>query len=124
MLNEIYHNLYTKDQTIDFYTHSRMLFCLVCNEIREIDLMISTANSLTQFMKRNSVFFKFEKKTLRFISRELRTLEQKTIQERVKKFEKLKTDFDRIFESTYERKVLNYFDYNNWIDVQISRCYI
>lgn len=75
-------------------------------------------------MKRNSVFFKFEKKTLRFISRELRTLEQKTIQERVKKFEKLKTDFDRIFESTYERKVLNYFDYNNWIDVQISRCYI
>jgi hypothetical protein len=124
ILNEIYHNLYTKDQNIDFYTHSRLLFCLVCHEIKEIDLMISTANSLTQFMKRNSVFFRFEKKILRFVIRELPTIEEKTTQERVKKFQKLRTDFDRIFESTYEQKVLNYFDYNNWIDVQISRCYI
>jgi hypothetical protein len=83
--------------------------------------MISTANSVTEFMKRNAVFFKFEKKILRFIIRELPTIHEKSKQERVKKFEKLRAELESIFESDYERKVLNYFDYNHWIDTKMER---
>jgi hypothetical protein len=122
IFNEIYHKLYTKDYTIDFYTHSRILYSLTCYEIGEIDLMVSTANSVTEFIKRNSLFFKFEKKILRFIIRELPTIQEKSVYERVKKFDKLKTDFDGLFESVYERKVLNYFDYYSWIDKEKKAC--
>ena len=121
IFNEIYQKFYTKDYTVDFYTHSRILYALTCFEIGEIDLMISTANSVTEFMKRNAVFFKFEKKILRFIIRELPTIQEKSQQERLKKFEKLRTDLDGIFESGYERKVLNYFDYYHWIDAKTKR---
>ncbi len=122
IFNEIYHKLYTKDYTIDFYTHSRILYSLTCYEIGEIDLMVSTANSVTEFIKRNSLFFKFEKKILRFIIRELPSIQEKPVYERVKKFDKLKTDFDGLFESVYERKVLNYFDYYSWIDKEKKAC--
>ncbi len=121
IFNEIYQKFYTKDYTVDFYIHSRILFALTCFEIGELDLMISTANSVTEFMKRNTVFFRFEKKTLRFILRDLPTIQEKSKQERVKKFEKLRAELNSIFESGFERKVLNYFDYNHWIDVQIAR---
>jgi hypothetical protein len=123
IFNEIYQKFYTKDYTVDFYTHSRILYALTCFEIGEIDLMISTANSVTEFMKRNAVFFKFEKKILRFIIRELPVIHEKSKQERVKKFEKLRTDLDGIFESGYERKVLNYFDYYYWIEAKTERSF-
>jgi translation elongation factor EF-Ts len=83
--------------------------------------MISTVNSVTEFMKRNTVFFRFEKKILRFIIRELTTFQQKSKQEREKNFEKFRMDLDGIFESNYERKVLNYFDYYHWIDTKTER---
>ena len=85
--------------------------------------MISTANSVTEFMKRNAVFFSFEKKILRFILRELPTIQEKSKPERIKKFEKLRAELDSIFESGYERKVLNYFDYYYWIDAKTERSF-
>jgi tetratricopeptide (TPR) repeat protein len=121
IFNEIYQKFYTKDYTVDFYTHSRIIYSLTCYEIEEFDLMVSTANSVTEFLKRNSVFFRFEKKFLRFIITELATIQEKSKQERIKKFEKLRMDLDGIFESSYERKVLNYFDYYQWIDTQLAR---
>jgi hypothetical protein len=123
IFNEIYQKFYTKDYTVDFYTHSRILYCLTCFEIGEIDLMISTANSVTEFMKRNAVFFSFEKKILRFILRELPTIQEKSKQERIKKIEKLRAELESIFESDYERKVLNYFDYYHWIDTKMERSF-
>jgi hypothetical protein len=123
IFNEIYQKFYTKDYTVDFYTHSRILYCLTCFEIGEIDLMISTANSVTEFMKRNAVFFSFEKKILRFILRELPTIQEKSKQERIKKIEKLRAELESIFESDYERKVLNYFDYYYWIDAKTERSF-
>ena len=121
IFNEIYQKFYTKDYTVDFYIHSRILYALTCFEIGQIDLMISTVNSVTEFMKRNTVFFRFEKKILRFIIRELTTFQQKSKQERKKNFEKFRMDLDGIFESNYERKVLNYFDYYHWIDTITER---
>jgi tetratricopeptide (TPR) repeat protein len=123
IFNEIYQKFYTKDYTVDFYSHSRIIYALTCFEIGEIDLMISTANSVTEFMKRNAVFFSFEKKILRFILRELPTIQEKSKPERIKKFEKLRAELDSIFESGYERKVLNYFDYYHWIDAKTERSF-
>jgi len=74
-------------------------------------------------MKRNGILFKFEKKMIRFIINELPILLEKPIEARRKKMEKLKMDITTIFESSYERKVLNYFDYFHWIDTQIERSY-
>jgi len=123
VLNEMYQNFYSKDYTIDFNSHSRFLYCFVCFELGEYDLLISTAKSIADFMKRNGILFKFEKKMIRFIINELPILLEKPIEARRKKMEKLKMDITTIFESSYERKVLNYFDYFHWIDTQIERSY-
>jgi hypothetical protein len=121
LLNDAYQKYYTKDQTIDFHTHSRLLYCLVCFEIGELDLMVSTAKSLSEFMKRNDVYYKFEKRIISFISRDLLTLANKANVDRAASFEKLKADIQLIFKSEYERKVVNYFDYLFWIDNKLHQ---
>jgi len=120
-LNDIYQKFYTKDQTIDFHTNSRLLYCLVCFEIGELDLMISTARSISEFMKRNGVYYKFERRIIEFISRDLLTLANKSNSEKASCFEILKVDVQKIFMSKYEIKVLNYFDYLFWIDSKLEQ---
>lgn len=120
LLNEIYQNLNVKGTSVDFYTHSRLLFCLTCYEIDEKDLMISVAKSVAEFMKRNNIYYKFEKRIINFIVKELPFLEIRKNKASVDNFEKLKSDFDIIFRSEYELKVLNYFDYYSWIYQKIE----
>jgi len=120
LLNYIYHNLYTKAHTIDFYTHSRLLFCLTCYEFEEYDLMITVVKSLTEFMKRNKSYHKFEKCIIKFILKELPNMRKESNGAKVIKFQKLKFEINSIFKSQYERKVLVYFDYNFWIENNIQ----
>jgi tetratricopeptide (TPR) repeat protein len=121
ILNEMYQNFYSKDYTIDFNTHSRFLYCLVCYELGEYELLRSTAKSIKDFMERNGILFKFEKRMIRFIMNDLPILLEKPVETRRKKIEKLKSDITLILESNYEKKVLNYFDYYFWIDSQAVR---
>jgi hypothetical protein len=120
ILNEMYQQFYSKDYTIDFNTHSRFLYCLVCYELGEYELLRSTAQSVSDFMKRNGILFQFEKKMIRFIINDLPELWEKPLEIKRKKMEKLKSDITHIFESSYEKKVLNYFDYYHWIDMQLA----
>jgi hypothetical protein len=121
LFNEIYQHLSTKDYTVDFYTHSRLLYCLCCYETGEIELMQSTAKSLAEFMKRNKIYFRFEQILLSFIRRELPALKRKSDKQCLSKLLELKTAIEKIFESSFERKVLNYFDYPAWIELKIER---
>ncbi|MEY4595539.1 MAG: hypothetical protein RIQ47_1949 [Bacteroidota bacterium] len=121
LLNEIYQHHYTRDQTIDFHTHSRLLLCLTCYETGDWDLMVSIAKALVEFMKRNAVYYKFEQRIIRFITKELSTVAEKSKIVQEAYFKKLKTDLQLIFKSIYERKVINYFDYIFWIDNKLEQ---
>jgi hypothetical protein len=117
--NEIYQNLNVKGHTIDFYVHSRLLFCLCCFELREFELMIYSAKATNEFVKRNRVMYGFEKRMLKFLIREI----PKAIGDKKDKlliFKKLSADLATVFGSEYERSVLNYFDYENWINDKIK----
>jgi hypothetical protein len=94
---------------------------LVCYELGEFELLRSTAKSIKDFLERNGILFKFEKRMIRFIMNDLPILLEKPVETRRKKIEKLKSDITLIFESNYEKKVLNYFDYYFWIDSQAVR---
>lgn len=117
--NEIYQNLNVKGHTLDFYVHSRLLFCLCCFELREFELMIYSAKATNEFVKRNKVMYGFEKRMLKFIIREI----PKTVGNKKDKLlilRKLSADLVIIFQSEYERSVLNYFDYEKWINEKIK----
>ncbi len=116
--NEIYQNLNVKGHTIDFYVHSRLLFCLCCFELREFELMIYSAKATNEFVKRNKVMYDFEKRMLKFMIIDLpKSAVNKTLG--IKNFEKLRNDLDIIFKSEYEKSVINYFDYESWIEKKI-----
>ena len=121
ILNEMYQNYYSKDYTTDFNLHARFLFCFICFELGEKELLKSTALSIADFMKRNRIVFKFEKKMIRFIRYDLTDFQNKSFEVRQKKLKSLKSEITTIFESKYERKVLNYFDYFYWIDSLSTR---
>jgi hypothetical protein len=117
--NEIYQNLNVKGHTFDFYVHSRFLFYLCCFELREFELMIYSAKATNEFVKRNKVMYDFEKRMLKFFIREI----PKAIGNKKDKlliFKKLSADLAIIFQSEYERSVLNYFDYEKWINEKIK----
>ncbi len=117
--NEIYQNLNVKGHTLDFYVHSRLLFCLCCFELREFELMIYSAKATNEFVKRNKLMYEFEKRMLKFITREI----PKAIGNKKDKlliFRKLSADLAIVFQSEYERSVLNYFDYEKWINDKIK----
>lgn len=117
--NEIYQNLNVKGHTLDFYVHSRLLFCLCCFELREFELMIYSAKATNEFVKRNKLMYEFEKRMLKFNIREI----PKAIGNKKDKlliFRKLSADLATVFESEYERSVLNYFDYEKWINDKIK----
>ena len=117
--NEIYQNLNVKGHTFDFYVHSRLLFCLCCFELREFELMIYSAKATNEFVKRNKVMYDFEKRMLKFLIREI----PKAIGNKKDKlliFKKLSADLAIVFQSEYERSVLNYFDYEKWINEKIK----
>jgi hypothetical protein len=118
--NEIYQNLNVKGHTFDFYVHSRLLFCLCCFELREFELMIYSAKATNEFVKRNKVMYDFEKRMLKFLIREI----PKAIGNKKDKlliFKKLSADLVIVFQSEYERSVLNYFDYEKWINEKIKK---
>jgi hypothetical protein len=106
--------------TRDFYTHSRILFCIACFENQETDLMRYSAKSSEEYMKRNQIFYLFEKRFLGFIIRDLFRFEIMKNSQKLEKLEQLKTDLNQIFESPYERTVLNYFDYLYWIKLKTA----
>jgi hypothetical protein len=117
--NEIYQNLNVKGHTLDFYVHSRLLFCLCCFELREFELMIYSAKATNEFVKRNKLMYEFEKRMLKFIIRKI----PKTIGDKKDKlliFKKLSADLAIVFQSEFERSVLNYFDYEKWINDKIK----
>ena len=116
LLNEIYQNLNISGHTLDFYTQSRILFCLTCFEIGETELMVNTAKSAAEFLRRNKIFYQFEKRIISFISKDLATLRFKSVDLQKEKFRKLYAELNLIFESIFERKVLNYFNYLNWLE--------
>lgn len=121
VINEVYQIHYVKDRSVDFHTHSRLLYCLICKELGETDLMISTAKALSGFMKRKAIFYIFEQRILRFIISELPTLHDKSGHTKATVFNKLKKDVLHIFKSEHEKKVLNYFDYAYWIESELER---
>jgi hypothetical protein len=107
--------------TRDFYTHSRILFCIACFENQEIDLMRYSAKSSEEYMKRNQIFYLFEKRFLGFIIRDLFRFETMKSTRKLEKLRQLKIDLEQIFESPYERTVLNYFDYFFWVDLKLKQ---
>jgi hypothetical protein len=119
LLNEIYQNLNVSGHTLDFYTHSRILFCLACFEIGETDLMVNTAKSAAEFLRRNKIFFRFEKRMISFITRDLSSKDSQKKSNEIDKFLKLQADLNLIFKSGYEANVLNYFDYVSWLSEKI-----
>ena len=121
ILHEIYQNQPVKGQAIDFYVHSRLLYCLTCFELNQVDLMISAAKSVAEFMKRNLVYFNFEKRIINFIVKDLPFFQSKSPEVKMKKFQKLKSEFDLIFDSPYEAQVLKYFNYYLWIENKIAQ---
>lgn len=120
VLNDIYQNLNVAGHTRDFYTHSRILFCLSCFENSETDLMRYSAKSAEEYMKRNEIFYRFEKRFLGFISGDLFRFETMKNLQKVKKLEQLASDLNQIFESPFERTVLNYFDYPHWVHLKME----
>jgi hypothetical protein len=116
--NEIYQHLNIKGHTLDFYFHSRLLFCICCFELSEIELMINSAKSTFEFVKRNKLLYGFEKRILKFLINELpKTLQDKSLKLRL--FKKLSSELEIIFKSEYEKSVINYFDYKLWVDEKI-----
>ena len=118
VLNDIYQNLNVPGHNRDFYTHSRILFCLSCYENNETDLMRYAAKSAEEYMKRNQVLYKFEKRFTAFIVRDLFRFDTMKSFQKLQKLEQLNADLIQIFESPYERSVLNYFDYPYWIKLK------
>jgi hypothetical protein len=121
VLNDIYQNLNVAGHTRDFYTHSRILFCLSCFENNETDLMRYSAKSAEEYMKRNSLLYRFEKRIIGFIVRDLYCFETMKNMQKLKKLKQLNADLIEIFESPYERTVLNYFDYSFWVDLKLKQ---
>jgi hypothetical protein len=121
VLNDIYQNLNVAGHTRDFYTHSRILFCLSCFENNETDLMRYSAKSAEEYMKRNSILYRFEKRFTGFIVRDLFRFETMKNIQKLKKLEQLNNDLIQIFESPFERTVLNYFDYLYWVNQKIEK---
>ena len=63
--------------------------------------------------------YEFEKRMLKFIIRKI----PKTIGDKKDKlliFKKLSADLAIVFQSEFERSVLNYFDYEKWINDKIK----
>jgi hypothetical protein len=121
VLNDIYQNLNVPGHTRDFYTHSRILFCLSCFENNETDLMRYSAKSAEEYMKRNSILYRFEKRFTGFIVRDLFRFETMKSMQKLKRLEQLNADLIQIFESPFERTVLNYFDYQYWINEKLEK---
>ena len=120
VLNDIYQNLNVPGHNRDFYTHSRLLFCLSCYENKETDLMRYVAKSAEEYMKRNAILYRFEKRFIAFIGRDLFRFENMKSAQKIQKLESLEADLIQIFESPYERSVLNYFDYPYWVRLKIA----
>lgn len=121
VLNDIYQNLNISGHTRDFYTHSRILFCLCCFEKEESELMRSSARSAEEYMKRNEIYYRFEKRFVGFIVRDLFRFETMRNNQKLQKLDNLKKDLLQIFESPYEKTVLNYFDYIYWVNLKIEQ---
>ena len=121
VLNDIYQNLNVAGHTRDFYTHSRILFCISCFENDETDLMRYSAKSAEEYMKRNSILYRFEKRFTGFIVRDLFRFETMKTLQKLKRLEQLKADLIQIFESPFERTVLNYFDYLYWVNQKLEK---
>lgn len=120
VLNDIYQNLNVPGHNRDFYTHSRILFCLSCYENNETDLMRYAAKSAEENMKRNQILYRFEKRFTAFIVRDLFRFDTMKSLQKLHKLEQLNADLMQIFESPFERTVLNYFDYPYWIKLKID----
>jgi hypothetical protein len=81
--------------------------------------MIYSAKATNEFVKRNNVMYGFEKRMLKFLIREI----PKAIGNKKDKlliFKKLSADLAIVIQSEYERSVLNYFDYEKWINEKIK----
>ena len=76
------------------------------------------AKSAEEYMKRNQVLYRFEKRFTAFIVRDLFRFETMKSIQKLQKLEQLNADLIEIFESPYERSVLNYFDYPYWIKLK------
>lgn len=123
VFNDIYQNLNVAGHNRDFYTHSRILFCLSCFENNETDLMRYAAKSAEENMKRNKILYRFEKRFTAFIIRDLFRFDAMKSNQKLQKLEQLNTDLIQIFESPYERTVLNYFDYPYWIKLKMEELF-
>jgi hypothetical protein len=76
--------------------------------------MIYSAKATNEFVKRNKVMYDFEKRILKFLINELpKTLQDKSLKLRL--FKKLSSELEIIFNSEYEKSVINYFDYKLWV---------
>jgi len=118
--NEIYQNLNIKGHTFDFYSHSRLLFCLCCYELGEKELMFYAAKATNEFLKRNKLFFAFEKRILKFMMMDL-PKSNDVKEPEIKVFRQFQSNLETILESEFERSVLNYFDYRKWISAKIEQ---
>lgn len=120
-LNEIYQNLDITGHTRDFYTHSRILFCLACFENDETEMMLYAAKSAKEFMKRHKVLYSFERRFLRFITGDLFRFSALKPAGKVNSLQRLDSDLKKIFESPFEKTVLNYFDYPFWVRLKLDQ---
>jgi hypothetical protein len=80
-----------------------------------------SAKSAEEYMKRNSILYRFEKRFTGFIVRDLFRFETMKRMQKLKRLEQLNADLIQIFESPFERTVLNYFDYLYWVNQKLEK---
>lgn len=105
--------------SIDFISFSRILFCLVCYERNEIELMNHFARSTSKFLIKNNSYHQFEKRILRFIRYELTKKDNSSSKQLSKAFYHLRTELADIFELDFEKSVKLYFNFEAWAEQKI-----
>lgn len=101
----------------DIYCFAHVKSILVHFEQKNYELLPYKIKSTLAFLRKQKRLHKTELLILNFIRNEIKTGNDIT----KKAYLQLKTQLEEILKDSFEKNILNYFDFSTWIDSKISR---
>lgn len=103
----------------DIQGFARILRLIVLWEKGEQEMLPYAAVSTYRFLYKRKRLYKFENIVLNFIKQKLPEINTST--KRLETFKELKVKLEALFKDSFERKVLDYFDFISWIESKITK---
>ncbi len=102
----------------DIHCFARIMNLILHFELGNRDLLEYIVKSTYRYLYKRKHLYKFENSVLNFIRGKLPKII--TQEELLDGFKELKKELEVITENSFERKVLEYFDFNSWLESKIE----